>query len=168
MKNILKLIASVLIFSFSATFAFGADTIRSKITLTPVSPIFFENYVGIETPLKDQDLKLHLETSYGEEVVNDVTIKDPGGFISTSASEAELKDGVQVGDIFSLKAPGKEGVYTMIFEGKTKAGKTFDFSTDIKVVQDDPMQTWMRVGIIAGVVVVAATVIMLLANSGRR
>ena len=147
----------------------GEDVIKSKITLTPSSSVFYENYIGIDTPTLGQEFKVHVEeVSYNNEGAADVRIKDAGALKVTAEPETEYNEGVFKSRAFSLKAPDKEGTYKMTFEGKTASGKTFTFDTDIKVVRDDPQQNWMRIGLVAGVLVVCTAVILLLSNSGRK
>lgn len=167
MKTTLKAASVAVLICFSSTFAFGADTIRTKITLTPVSAVFYENYVGIDTPTVNQEFSLHLQAQFNDELVTSVIIKDLAGFNFIGPPQIEQKDGTAIGNVFALKAPSSEGTYKMLFQGKTKTGKVFDFSTEIKVVESDSMQTWMRIGLVVGVFVVAIAALLLISNSGK-
>ena len=168
MKKLMKClsIAILICFAFSSVVC-GVDITKSKVTLTPSSGVFYENYIGIDTPTLGQEFKAHIEeVSYNNEAATDVSIKDAGAF-NVRGGESEYNAGAFKSRTFLLQAPNKEGSYKMTFEGKTVTGKTFTFSTDIKVVQDDPQQNWMRIGLTVGLIVVCTAVILLLANSGK-
>jgi len=164
MNKILRALSVMLLICFSSTVVLGQTEIENKVTLTPKSPIFIEEYVGIDTPTLNQDFRLHLETKYNGAAVTDVKIKDIGEFASLAPSQAEEKDGAVSGNVFTLRAPEKAGTYKIIFEGRTAQGQIFDFSTEIKVVESDPFQMWLRAGIIAGGVVCCALVVAVLSN----
>ncbi len=168
MRKSLKILSlAVLICFVATTLVCGKNVIKTKVTLTPVSPIFYENYVGIETPTFNQEFKLHVETRYNDEIVMDVRIKDPGAFKIKGEPEIEYEEGKPKANAFTFQAPDKEGTYKIIFEGRTNAGEVFDFDTEIKVVESDSFQTWLRVGFFAGIIVVATGVILLIANAGK-
>lgn len=163
MKKILRVVSFVILLCFCASFVSAEDKITFKTILTPISPVFYENNIGIDTPTVGQEFKLHLETYYNGDLVTDISIKDLGGMSAIAAQEREDRDG-STWSVFSLKAPQKEGTFKVVFEGKTRTGNILNFSTDIKVVESDQFQSWMRVGLVAGVVVVAGLAIALLTN----
>lgn len=163
MKSIMKTIALGLIICFLGSICWGQDKITFKTVLTPISAIFYENNVGIDTPTLGQEFKLHVQTFFNDEQVTNISVKDDGGFSTLGNPEIEDRDNSSW-LAFPLKAPQNEGTYKITFEGRTKTGQVFDFSTDIKVVQNDQSQTWMQIGLIVGVVVVVAALGLLLAN----
>jgi hypothetical protein len=167
MKKHVKFLAACLVVCFLSATAFGADTqIRTKVTITPESPIFYENYIGIETPTRSQDIKLRVEAKYNEIIVSNFDIKNANGFTVINA-ETEYENNVAVRKAFKLKAPDTTGTRTIAFEGRTADGKLFTFNTKVTVVEDDPGQNWMRAGLIAGIVLVATVVVVILSNSGK-
>jgi len=168
MKKLIKILSLTILICFAATnLVSGRDLIKTRISLTPVSPIFYENYIGIETPTFNQEFRLHVEARYNDEIVMDVRILDPGAFEEIGVTEIEWKDDKPNANVFTLKAPDKEGTYRIVFEGTTNAEENFTFSTEIKVVESDSFQTWVRVGGIIGIVIVTALTISLIANAGK-
>jgi|GEM_PF-2005656 len=167
MKNIIKRLSLAVLICFAITnLCQGTNVIKNKITLTPVSPVFYENNIGIETPTIDQEFKLHIETRYNDVPVMNVRIANAGPF-QVISSEKEMDGEIQKGNVFTLKAPETEGIYTITFEGKNQEGRIFNFETEIEVVEYDSFQAWVRAGTIIGLVVITVATIMLLSGSGK-
>ena len=164
MKKGIKAISIAILVCFSAaSLVFADDSIKTKITLTPISPIFYESYFGIDTPITGQDFKIHVEATFNDDAARDISINSAVGF-ELKATETEYKDGVASGKAFTLKAPAKAGDYKVTFNGNTASGRSFSFDTAVKVVENDPQQTWIRAAGIVGIVVVALVVVSLVAR----
>jgi len=165
MKKTAKVLALILVFCLAASAVYSATTkIKTKIFLTPDSAIFFENLVSIDTPTLKQKIKLHAVAKYNDIIVPDLSIKSAEGFKVLGKPEVKEEEGRPVGRIFSLEAPDKAGKNIIVFEGITDEGIIFHFDTTVEVVEDDPSQTWLRVGSVVGILLVAVGVILLISN----
>jgi hypothetical protein len=169
MNKIIRTIACAITLCFLSTSVFGVENIiKTKITLTPDSPIFYENYIGIETPTKGQVIKLHVEARYNGEQIGKVNIKNLDGFKLIKGPETEYEDNQPKANAFTLRAPEKEGNYIIVFEGQNSTGSLFHFDTEIRVVESDQFQNWLRIGFVAGVIILATAVVVIISSSSRK
>jgi len=166
MKKITRLIAPFIILCLLTPGAFGLDRIKTKITLTPDTWMLFENSFAIETPTTGQDFKLRVETRYNDEPVESVKIVKLNGFFLKESPEI-INEGDAKVYIYKMKAPDNEGTYMIEFESRTQSEEIINYDTSIEVVEDDPKQTWLRVGIWAGIAIVTVGTALLVSNAGK-
>jgi hypothetical protein len=169
MKKTIRILSFMVLFCFAVSnMSGGANLIKTKITLTPVSWIFYENTMGIETPTTDQTFKIHVQARYNEYPAKRVKILDPTPLMLERGPEVTYyESGHPKSHAFTLKAPKRPGKHKLMFEGTTDRGEIFHFSSEVKVVEFDSFQTWVRVGGILGIALVTILAVSLVANAGK-
>ncbi len=167
MKKITKLIAPFIIICLLAPAVIGQERIKTKITLTPDSWLFIENWFGIETPVIGQKFKLRIEAKYNDEPVEYVKVTKAEGFIVNGKPEIEADDYRAKTYIYKMQAPETEGLYKVTFESRVGQEELITYDTEIKVVEDDPKQNWVRGAIWLGFALGLIGGALIISNAGK-